>query len=208
MDLGLTINDTALAPGGSIADDLLSAAGLGRMSAWRRVMLRLGSQQRYFEARDPRVACFDGEVEIYPCRHGYLDPDRRWGTSCLVGLRDQALSLVEFRVIEGVYAASNLYDRFVDSAGARLGAPTRDERRLHAWRLNGLAITAELDRERLNAVFRVELVGAGAGGGNGGSGGSGGNGDRPGRGTSRGGRDDGRTDHLADPGSTADRSGG
>jgi hypothetical protein len=168
--LELTVNGTELHPGSDVADERLSAAGLGRVSAWRRLMLRLGGDCRYWEARDPRIGCFDGAVEIYPCRHGYLDPDRQWSTGCLIAKRKHRLTIVEFRVIEGVYAASNLFERFIDTANMRLGPPTRSARRRQAWDLPSLAITAELDRERLNATFRIasSVNGNGNGDGNGG----------------------------------------
>ncbi len=159
MNLDVAVNGTALDPGARIAPDSLTAAGLARLTAWQRLIRRLGGDGQLWEAADPRIICFGGAVEIYPCRHGYLDPDRRWRTGCLVGVRNDRITTVRFRVIDGVYAASNLYERFTDAARERLGEPTENGRRHLGWRLPTAAITADIDRELLNATFELATVG-------------------------------------------------
>ncbi len=155
MILEVQVNGTALAPGAAMDPEALAAAGLARLAAWRRLLRRLDRACGYWEAADPRVTVFGGQVEIYPCKHGFLDPDRRWGTGCLVTVRDARITGVELRVIEGVYAASNLFDRFVDAATERLGEPGATGRRHRQWRVPAGQLVAELDRSRLNATFRL-----------------------------------------------------
>jgi hypothetical protein len=153
--LEVQINGTALAPGAAIDPAVLATAGLARVAAWRCLWRRLDRRFRHWEAADPHITAFDGQVELYPCKHGFLDPDRRWGTGCLVTVQDTRIATVELRVIEGVYAASNLYDRFVDAATARLGEPGTVGRRRRQWSLAAGQLVAELDRSRLNATFRL-----------------------------------------------------
>lgn len=155
MSLEVLVNGAALAPGASIEPGALDAAGMVRVTVWRRLLRRLARRHRHWEAADPRITIFDGQVEIYPCRHGYLDPDRRWGTACLVSLEGARIAAVELRVIEGVYAASNLFDRFVEAATERIGPPQAEGRRQVRWRAPSGQITAELDPDLLNATFRL-----------------------------------------------------
>jgi hypothetical protein len=157
VDLQLDINGVRLRPGDAPDRETLRQAGLGKLPPWRRWMRRLPGGSRYWTADDPRVTCFDGSLEIYPCRDSYLDPDRRWGTRCLVRMDGETIQEVAIEVVEGVYAAGNLFDRFLENARKVLGEPAASRRRA-TWQAREHRVAASLDREGVNAVFRWEYL--------------------------------------------------
>lgn len=165
FDPRFAINGVEIVPGRKARLDDLEKAGLGPASLWRRLRRRAGYRDGRWEAADARVVCFDGAVDIYPCRHSYLDRDRRWGTGCVVKLDEDTVRGLEIRVTEGVYAAGNLFDRFVDAVGRDLGEPDHRGRRTAEWRRDGMRIRARLDDEAMNAVFEVDVDGNGNGDG-------------------------------------------
>jgi len=69
MELSFLVNGVTLQPGAMTPDDKLRQAGLAPISRWQRLVRRLPSHQGCWEADDPHVECFGGEVSIYPCRH-------------------------------------------------------------------------------------------------------------------------------------------
>ncbi|HOX27130.1 MAG TPA: hypothetical protein PLL30_15530 [Candidatus Krumholzibacteria bacterium] len=158
MALQFTVNGVRIAPGEPAAEEDLARAGLSRLAQWHRLVRRLPNDCQYWEAADPRVSCFDDEVEIYPCRHSYLDADRQWGTGCLVRVCGGRVVGIEVRVIEGVYAAGNLFERFVDAGRQRLGDPDRGEGREYEWRRESVRVAAMLAAEGLTALFKVDLA--------------------------------------------------
>lgn len=158
MRVGFTVNGVELCPGTPLSEGALRGAGLGRLAPWRRLLRGLSLRHVFWEVGDPRVECFDGAVQVYPCRHGYLDPDRRWGTSCLVQVRGDALTAVEVRVIDGVYAAGNLYDRFVDVCREHLGEPRDEQRDVSRWALDSCVVFAGYQHHDHSAVFRIDAV--------------------------------------------------
>lgn len=157
VDLHLTVNSEPLELGGPVRPDNLGRAGLGKIPVWRRWLSRLPRGFGYWQAADPLVSCFGGEVDIYACRQDYLDEDRRWRTHCLVRSRGNRIVGVEIRIIEGVYAAGNLFDRFVDAGCDLVGEPDRRDDGFAEWRRDGLLIDAELAADLRNARFRLEI---------------------------------------------------
>lgn len=155
MDMQITINSVALQPDQALAEDALIRAGLSRLSLLRMRLRRLPGGFQYWEAANPRVSCFDGQVDIYACRDGYLDPDRRWKTSLLLCERQGRLQWLELRVLEGVYAAGNYYDRFQETAGEKLGPPDRTQGRQVLWRSHPVEVSASLSADAETAIFRL-----------------------------------------------------
>jgi hypothetical protein len=168
LELRVAVNGLSLAPGQIIDTALLGRAGFTRLPAWRRWLRRLPGGFGYWEAIDPTVHCFDGAVEIYASRQGYLDPDRQWGTALLLCEENGRVQWFDIRVIEGVYSACNFYERFVEAASRQLGEPDQHLDQDSAWQRNGLSVAAHLSDDALHASFHVEW--AGAGGNNGGRG--------------------------------------
>jgi len=163
VDLRIEVNGVGLSPGAVSVPTDLAAAGLERLAPWHRWLRHLPPHCQYWEAADPRVVCFDGEVEIYPCRHSYLDRDRQWGTGCLVRLHEGRVAGIEVRIIDGVYAASNLYARFLEAGVRWLGEPDRAESRLAEWSRGQVTVAAMLAEDAMSALFRVELGNGDAG---------------------------------------------
>ncbi len=163
MDLAIATQGMVLRPGQAVTSDILARAGLVRVPGWRCLLRRLPAGLRYWEAADPRLSCFDGELDIFACRDSYLDWDRKWGTALLLGERDDRIQWLDIRILEGVYAAGNYYDRFLDSANRRFGRPERNGRRQTIWQTDLLRVEATLSADGLNAVFHVERLAAGCG---------------------------------------------
>jgi len=154
VDLQVTVNGVDLRLGDAARPEDLNRAGLGKVPLWRRWIR--GGGDVCWQAADPRVVCFDGSVEIYPCRHGYLDPDRRWGTACVVAIEDHRVERVEIRVIDGKYAAGNLFGRFVEAGCEMLGEPAQRDPGMASWRPNGWLVEAVMAPDAVNAAFHLE----------------------------------------------------
>lgn len=157
MDLLVTVNDVELRLGDPVSSDDLDRAGLCKVPLWRRWLRGGSGNGTCWQASDPRVACFDGSVEIYPCQHGYLTPDRRWGTGCLVNAVDGRLERVEIRVIDGKYAAGNIFGRFVDAGCSLLGEPVVRDDGEAVWQPHGWRVDAVMEPDSVNAVFKLAL---------------------------------------------------
>jgi len=162
LDLGITINGVALTPGEAVTAATLSSAGLRKLPIWKRFQRKVEGGCSHWEARDPHVLCFGGAMEIYPCKHAYLDPDRRWRTTCEVVLRHERLESAEMRILEGTYAASNQFERFVDIASGQLGDPVQRLPLEVTWAAGGTRVVASIDRDLFNATFRIEHAANGA----------------------------------------------
>jgi hypothetical protein len=158
MDLGFRVNGVPLEPGSLAVDGQLREAGLCRLSFWRRLTRRLPGDRAYWEAADPLVECFADQLSIYPCLDGYLTPDRRWHTHCMVLAAPEQITGIEVQVIHGIYAAGNLYDRFLDAGREHLGTPSDEGRGVTVWKRDGCLVTARYDDQQFNASFRVEVV--------------------------------------------------
>lgn len=165
MDLPLVINGTALQSGQVITADKLVGARLRRVSTWRRLCRRLPADARYWAGKDPRVALFDGGIEIYACRHSYLNLDRQWRTALLLSERQGRLVWLDVQIIDGVYAATNLYERFLDAASAQLGHPDHNGDHEAVWQRPTLQVRASLAADLLHSSFRLEWPGANGNGG-------------------------------------------
>lgn len=157
MELGFRVNGVQLDPGAAALESQLREAGLCRLGLWHRLTHRIPRGAACWEAADPLVECFDGRLSIYPCLDGYLTPDRRWHTRCTAMASGQQLTGVEVQVLEGVYAAGNLYDRFLDAGVEQLGPPRDEGHGVTMWKHDGCLVTASYDRHLFNAVFRVEV---------------------------------------------------
>jgi hypothetical protein len=155
VSLTVEINDVALCLGQAVEEAALRRAGLCRVAAWRRWLCGGAGTGTPWTARDPWVVCFEGAVEIYPCRHGYLDPDRQWGTASTVHVDGDMVRQLEIRVIDGKYAAGNLFDRFVEACATRIGAPQLQENGLVAWRPGGWRVEARFASDLRNASFLI-----------------------------------------------------
>jgi hypothetical protein len=155
MTLEINVNGVAIVPGRELIAKEAENAGLRRASVLRRWAAALRQHDERWHVKDPQVRVFDDAVEIYPCKDAYLDPDRRWGTSCSVAVKDGIVRKVEIAVIDGKYAASNLFDRFVDGGYEILGDPQENRRGGVIWLQKGLKVLAALDRTAKNASFEV-----------------------------------------------------
>jgi hypothetical protein len=162
VEVDLAVNGIVLRSGRDLDVRDLRRAGLIRVPAWRRLLRRLPPGCEYWEASDPRVACFDGQVEIFACRDGYLDPDRQWRTALLLGRRAGRLASAQIRVIDAVYAAGTFHERFIAAARDRLGEPTRNGRRKCDWRFAGLHVSSELSGDALHTLMSLAWHEAGA----------------------------------------------
>jgi hypothetical protein len=156
MDLPIVINGTDLRSGQVITPDELMRARLRRLPRWRRIYGRLPGGASYWIGKDPRIAFFDGSIEIYACRHSYLDIDRQWRTALLLSEREGHLEWLDVQIIDGVYAATNLYERFRDSAAIHLGNPDRDDENEVIWQRPTLHVRACLAPDLLHSSFRLE----------------------------------------------------
>lgn len=163
LALDFVINGVALRPDRTTAGGDLSRAGLARLAGWRRLLRRLPAGCRYWRAADPHVVCFDGQLDIFACRDRYLDLDRQWGTELLLAERDATLQWLDIRIVDGLYAAGNYYDRFLEAIGQRLGQPSRNGRRHTLWRTADLQVEARLSADALDARFRLDWQAAAAG---------------------------------------------
>lgn len=155
MDLDIVVNGTTLHPGRQLTAGQLTQAGLVKLPRWRRLWRRLPPDLHYWEADNPHVLCFAGQLEIFACHDRYLDPDRRWGTALLLGERDDTLRRLDIRINDGRYAAGNYYDCFLDVARERFGPPQRNGRRQTIWLRQPLQIEASLSADAMNAIFRL-----------------------------------------------------
>jgi hypothetical protein len=155
VSLQVTVNGVELCLDDPLRPEDLSRAGLGKVPLWRRWLRGAQGGGQCWEANDPRVICFDGSVEIYPCRHGYLDPDRRWGTGCAVVTDNGRIERLEIRVIDGKYAAGNLFGRFVDAGCRLLGEPEFRDDGEADWRPDGWHVKAVMAPDAVNAAFRI-----------------------------------------------------
>lgn len=165
MELELSINGVSLPAGRVLAVSDLQRAGLARVPRWRRLLRRLPPGCEYWEAADPHVACFGGLVEVFACRDGYLDPDRQWRTTLLLGRRADRLASLQIRVIDAVYAAGTFHERFVEAARDRLGEPASNGRRRCSWLLEGLQASSELSDDALNTLIHLAWHEPGGGAG-------------------------------------------
>lgn len=138
-------------------DEWLRNAGLSMIPPWRRIIRRLPGAFRYWEGVDPLVTCFRGSVEIYPCRHGYLNRDRRWGTSCIVRTLERHVSGIEIRVHDGIYAAGTLFERFVEAGRKSLGNPRIEQDHVVEWLRSTTQVYARYNEKGHSAVFRIAV---------------------------------------------------
>jgi len=153
MEVYFNVNGTRLDLGAAIDSGKLKIAGFSEVSLLKRLRLRIPGGFKVWQAEDPRVHCFGEKIEIYPCRDSYLDPDRRWRTRCSITINQDRLVALEAEIIDGVYAAGNMFERFQEVSSECWGRPTIQERRQIEWRQGPVVITGTLDHQARHAVF-------------------------------------------------------
>lgn len=156
MPIAFDIDGLILTPGEEASHERLREAGFTGQSLLTRLFQRRSEPGRLWRARNPRVTVVDEAIEIYPCLDGYLDPDRRWQTACSVVEVEHRIARVTVEVLDGVYAAGNFFERFVEMATVQLGEPEKPARRQALWHLSDGVVRASYDRHGYNAVFSLE----------------------------------------------------
>jgi|GEM_PF-2202021 len=153
MDLSFDINGTRLDLGSAADPSAFKSAGFSELSLLKRLRLRLPGGVKIWQVENPRVLCFGEQVEIYPCLDSYLDPDRRWRTQCSLTINQDRLVGLEAEIIDGVYAAGNMFERFQEVSAEWWGRPTVQERRQFEWHQGPAVVTGTLDRQSRHAIF-------------------------------------------------------
>jgi hypothetical protein len=151
-----SINGITFDTGVAMSTDDLREAGFRRMPLWKRWIQRRPRHENIWHLANPRVQCFDGALEIYPCLDGYLDPDRRWETSCRIEVQDERIARIVIEVVDGVYAAGNFFERFLEAARSTFGEPATRHKREAGWDLPGRRVHARYDRHQYLAAFSLE----------------------------------------------------
>jgi hypothetical protein len=153
MNIDLAINGVSLHLGDRNDADLLAEIGFRRLNPLQRLIQREGWHQRRYHTIGCTVSCFGESFDLYPCTDGYLNRDRQWRTAAMLIYDRERLVGVSFRVIEGRYAASNYYDRFLELGEKHIGEPARRARGTRVWSRDGQHIVCMLDETALNADF-------------------------------------------------------
>jgi len=157
MSLELKINAIPLELGGIVDIRTLEEAALQKAGPLRRLFKRLPPGQMLFRADNCKLECFHEDFCIYPCTHGYLNQDRQWKTRVSVYVADGRVQKLEFRVVDGRYAATNFLERFHEACCGVLGAPVESSRFLTRWRNGAAAVTSTLHPNMVNVDFLMEL---------------------------------------------------
>ncbi len=157
MSLELKINSVPIRLGGIIDAKALDEAGFRKAGPLRRLFQHLSLSQTFFLADNCKLECFHEDFCIYPCTHGYLDRDRQWETKAAVYLDNGRVWKLEFRVVDGHYAASNFLERFQEACSAALGEPVESSRFRTRWRNGATAVVSILHPDLVNVDFLMEL---------------------------------------------------
>jgi len=157
MELYFDVNGTRLDLGATADPDRYKGAGFREASFLKRWRLGVPNGIKIWQVEDPRIHCFGEQIEIYPCRDSYLDPDRRWRTQCNLTIRHNRLIALEAEIIDGVYSAGNMFERFQEVGVEWWGRPHIEERRQFEWHQGPMVIAGSLDHRARHAVFRWEI---------------------------------------------------
>jgi len=157
MGLELKINSVPMELGGMMDEQALDEADLHKAGPLRRLIKQLPSGQTLYLADNCKLECFDDDFCIYPCTHDYLNLDRQWETKATVYLEEGRVCKLEFRVVDGRYAASNFLERFHEACSAALGEPVESSRYRTRWHNGTARVTSILHPNKVNADFLMEL---------------------------------------------------
>ena len=157
MAIDLKINETPLRIGAPVEDLDLEGAAFRKTGLWKRLLRKLPSDVQCFEAENCTLSCFDDALQIYPCTHGYLTPDRQWRTRATLLIRGNRIRKVLFRIVEGHYSAVNFLERFQELCIEHLGQPLESDRSYAQWRRDDVLVTQVLHPDRKNADISIKL---------------------------------------------------
>jgi hypothetical protein len=158
MQIDFKINSVHAVLGDPVDEPALAAAGFRKAGPIRRLIKHLPHHLDVYSAENCHLHCFAEAFSIYPCTHRYLNRDRRWETSALLFLDSGRLVKVEFKVIDGQYAAGNFLDRFQETCRAALGEPVETTRYQTKWVNDRAQVTTMLRADKTNADFRLEII--------------------------------------------------
>jgi len=158
MSIGVTINSVPLELGGIIDTQILGEADFRKAGPLRRLIGKHPVSQTVYTADNCKLECFDGGFAIYPCTHGYLNKDRQWETKAVVFINNGRIHKLEFKVIDGLYAAANFLDRFHEACNAALGDPVKAGRFRTRWKNGAATVSSVLHRDMVNVDFLMEVI--------------------------------------------------
>ena len=158
MSIAVTINSVPMELGGTIDTQVLDEADFNKAGPLRRLIRQLPVGQTVYTADNCKMECFNGDVSIYPCTHGYLNKDRQWETRAAVFIDDGRIHKLEFKVIDGQYSAANFLDRFQEACNAAFGEPVNSSRYSTRWNNGAASVTSVLHRDMINVDFLMEII--------------------------------------------------
>jgi len=158
LDLKLKINKLNLHPGAKADTQILKNSEFRPAGFVRRFIQRLPREQEIFETKNCTVKCFDDRLSLYPCTHSYLDHDRQWETSASLLLVNGQLQKVEFRVLNGIYAAPNFMKKFQVICNEFYGQPEQFQHNQLIWTNGKLNFSGFLHADKITADFSIECL--------------------------------------------------
>ncbi len=158
MDIQLRINEIELQPGANIDPALLKESNFSKTGLVKRLIKRLPKGQAMYTAENCTIDCFDDQLNLYPCTHGYLNKDRQWQTRASILLVQGQIKKIEFHVLEGVYAAPNFIETFRTLCNESFGNPEKLQPNYLLWKNNHLSFTSLLHPDSVNADFCIEIL--------------------------------------------------
>lgn len=158
MDIKLSINELNLQPGAKIDTQDLKECEFRPAGLVRRLVQRLPRGQQLFETKNCTLTCFDDRLSLFPCTHSYLNQDRQWETHASVLLVDGHLKKIEFRVLDGVYAAPNFLDKFKTICNEHFGDPQQQDKNQFLWTNDKLIFSGSLHADHVTADFSIECL--------------------------------------------------
>lgn len=158
MDIKLRINQLNLQPGAKVDSQDLVKSEFRPAGLMRRLVQRLPRGQELYESKNCTVDCFDDRLALFPCTHSYLNQDRQWETHASVLLVAGRLQKVEFRVLDGVYAAPNFLEKFKSICNEYFGDPEQPHQNQFRWTNDKLLFSGFLHADHVTAHFTIELL--------------------------------------------------
>ena len=158
MDIKLRINQLNLQPGAEVDSRQLKESEFRPAGLMRRLVRRLPRGQELFETKNCTVDCFEDRLSLFPCTHSYLNQDRQWETHASVLLVEGVIRKVEFRVLDGVYAAPNFLEKFRSICTEHFGDPKQKQRNQFHWKTDQLRFSGFLHADNVTADFAIECL--------------------------------------------------
>jgi len=158
LDIKLRINQLNLQPGAKVDSRDLKESEFRPAGLMRRLVQRLPRGQKLFETKNCTVDCFEDRLSLFPCTHGYLNNDRQWETHASVLLVDGRVQKVEFRVLDGVYAAPNFLEKFKAICTEHFGDPRQEQKNQFHWTNDRLGFSGFLHADNVTANFTIECL--------------------------------------------------